>query len=59
MTLADKLISLNSSLATIDALLLDCESPVDIKIYYKLQSELQSVYQALSNEWLEQNNPKS
>lgn len=57
MTLADKLISLNKALATIDSLLLDAEHPSDVKVYSNLYAEVSSVYLALSEEWLEENNP--
>lgn len=58
MTLADKLISLNKALATIDNLLLDAEHPSDVKVYSNLYAEVNSVYLALSKEWLDENNPK-
>lgn len=53
MTLADKLIALNSALATIDNLLLDCDNEVEVRMYYSLQERVDSVYTALSEEWLE------
>lgn len=58
MTLADKLISLNKALATIDSLLLDAEDVSDVKVYSNLYAEVNAVYLALSQEWLDENNPK-
>ena len=52
MTLADKLISLNNALSTIDALLLDCDNRVNTKVYYSLIEKV-AEYEALSGEWLE------
>lgn len=57
MTLADKLISLNKALATIDNLLLDAEDASDVKVYSNLYADVNSVYLALSQEWLDENNP--
>lgn len=58
MTLVDKLISLNKALATIDSLLLDAEYASGVKVYSNLYAEVSAVYLALSQEWLDENNPK-
>ena len=53
MTLADKMIALNSALSVIDGLLMDSEEPGTIKALYKLEEQVKSVYLAMSQEWLE------
>ena len=58
MTLADKLASLNKALKTLDDLLLNAQTTSDVKVYSTLYEEVNSVYLALSQEWLDENNPK-
>lgn len=56
MTLADKLIALDKALSTIDNLLIDAEQAADVNVYSVLYEQVNSVYIALSQEWLDKNN---